>query len=406
MPPDDSIVPVILPEPVAASADQSPGDGPAGATADAVAHWFDLENDRRTPGAGRELWRRCRGCGAIPAHVAIGKHPPRLPLGGRAVHGMVRRPRPDRTAGVTRDGRRLSRRRGARRTRGQHVASAARGDQVPAPARRLLDADRGRRGVDNLCRHPSGRTAGRSTKTPRSCSTGCSRRSKPSRRHCPGCATGRCCSSALPRRCGRARSRAHARPRDTPRRRHRAVSAVAQERSGRPRHQAVATGGTHGCSVRSPRSMPGSLPRRSPRARCSGGSGGCRRARRRRRTRRKPAADRYRLGTDPIDTDSIALIVKPGRPRRVRRGGVCRPQPAARSDFERRRRRRAHRPAQAVLRPRLAREPRGICRARRIAAQSAEGHPVNIGGRDSGDDKRKPLANDLAARTPDQVAAR
>ncbi len=43
MPPDDSIVPVILPEPVAASADQSPGDGPAGATADAVAHWFDLE---------------------------------------------------------------------------------------------------------------------------------------------------------------------------------------------------------------------------------------------------------------------------------------------------------------------------------------------------------------------------
>jgi integrase len=27
-------------------------------------------------------------------------------------------------------------------------------------------------------------------------------------------------------------------------------------------------------------------------------------------TRRKPVADRYRVGTDPIDTDSIALIVK------------------------------------------------------------------------------------------------
>ncbi len=44
MQPDDSTVPVILPEPVGASADKSPGAEPTGATADAVAHWFDLDD--------------------------------------------------------------------------------------------------------------------------------------------------------------------------------------------------------------------------------------------------------------------------------------------------------------------------------------------------------------------------
>jgi hypothetical protein len=49
MPPDDSSVPVILPEPIAASADKSPEAKPTGAAADAVAHWFDLETTVELP---------------------------------------------------------------------------------------------------------------------------------------------------------------------------------------------------------------------------------------------------------------------------------------------------------------------------------------------------------------------
>jgi hypothetical protein len=38
-----------------------------------------------------------------------------------------------------------------------------------------------------------------------------------------------------------------------------------------------------------------------------------------------------------------------------------------------------HRPAEAVLRTRLPQKPRGICRARRVAAQSsAQGHTLNL----------------------------
>jgi integrase len=43
MPPDDSTIPAILPEPVRLGADKSVGSGPAGAAPDDVAHWFDLE---------------------------------------------------------------------------------------------------------------------------------------------------------------------------------------------------------------------------------------------------------------------------------------------------------------------------------------------------------------------------
>jgi site-specific recombinase XerC len=42
MPPDDSTIPIILPEPVPRGADDA-APGPAGAAADDVAHWFDLE---------------------------------------------------------------------------------------------------------------------------------------------------------------------------------------------------------------------------------------------------------------------------------------------------------------------------------------------------------------------------
>ena len=46
-------------------------------------------------------------------------------------------------------------------------------------------------------------------------------------------------------------------------------------------------------------------------ARCSGGCGACRRrASPRVRAAEKPVADRYRIGPNPIDTDSIALVVK------------------------------------------------------------------------------------------------
>jgi integrase family protein with SAM-like domain len=42
MPPDDSIVPIILPEPVPLGEDNS-APHPIGATAEDVQHWFDLE---------------------------------------------------------------------------------------------------------------------------------------------------------------------------------------------------------------------------------------------------------------------------------------------------------------------------------------------------------------------------
>jgi integrase len=43
MTPDDSTIPVILPEPVPPGAAEPVGPGPAGAAPDAVAHWFDVE---------------------------------------------------------------------------------------------------------------------------------------------------------------------------------------------------------------------------------------------------------------------------------------------------------------------------------------------------------------------------
>ena len=95
-------------------------------------------------------------------------------------------------------------------------------------------------------------------------------------------------------------------------------------------------------------------------------------------SRRKPIADRYRMGTNAIDTDSIALIVKKWTGLAGLDGsGLCRPQPAPWGDLERRRARGAHRPSQAVFRPRLIEKSRRICRARRIAAaSSAQGHTV------------------------------
>ena len=98
----------------------------------------------------------------------------------------------------------------------------------------------------------------------------------------------------------------------------------------------------------------------------------------RRGAKRKPIADRYRMGTNAIDTDSIALVVKKWTGlagldgaafagHSLRRGAIS--SGVAPGD--------AHRPSQAVLRPRLTQKSRRICRARRIAAASpAQGHTV------------------------------
>ena len=97
-------------------------------------------------------------------------------------------------------------------------------------------------------------------------------------------------------------------------------------------------------------------------------------------TRRKPVADRYRIGTNPIDTDSIALIVKNWTGLAGFDGAAfCRSQSPAGADLERRRPGRPYRTPEAVFRSRLIEEPRGICRACRVAAQSsAERYPVMV----------------------------
>ena len=130
--------------------------------------------------------------------------------------------------------------------------------------------------------------------------------------------------------------------------------------------------------ARSEPSKPGSRPRRSAMGRCFAGCGVCRRRGSARGAKRKPVADHYRIGTNPIDTDSIALVVKKWTGLAGLDGcRLCRAQFAAGCNLERRRPRCPHRPAQAVFRPRLAQKPRGICRARRIAPQpSAQGRPL------------------------------
>jgi hypothetical protein len=50
-------------------------------------------------------------------------------------------------------------------------------------------------------------------------------------------------------------------------------------------------------------------------------------ARIRKGTRGKPVAGYYQVGTNPIDTDSTALIVKNWTGPRFRRSGIRRPQP-------------------------------------------------------------------------------
>ena len=84
---------------------------------------------------------------------------------------------------------------------------------------------------------------------------------------------GRLCRGVAPVGIGAARYRVI----DPPRRWHRALSAMAQERPGGPRHHCVAARRTDRSLSRSPPSKPGSPPPKSATARCSGDCGICRR---------------------------------------------------------------------------------------------------------------------------------
>ena len=153
MPPDDTAVPAILPEPSAPGAAKFSEPLPADAAPDDVRHWFDLETIVELPApvasfddaadAAAQYRRASRSENTRRAYRAAVARFTRL----------VRGPRPHRAAGISRDGRRVSRRRGARRARGQHIAPAPRGDPLSAPARRLPAADRCGGGVDDLRRH-------------------------------------------------------------------------------------------------------------------------------------------------------------------------------------------------------------------------------------------------------------
>ena len=140
----------------------------------------------------------------------------------------------------------------------------------------------------------------------------------------------------------------------------------------------LAAGRARPICARSEPSRPGSPPLKSPRARCSGGCGDCRRRACAGARSAKPVADRYRIGTNPIDTNSIALVVKKWTGLAGLDGAAFAGHSLRRGcHLERRRPRRPHRAPQAVLRPRLAEELGGICRARRIAAKpSAEGRAL------------------------------
>ena len=100
----------------------------------------------------------------------------------------------------------------------------------------------------------------------------------------------------------------------------------------------------------------------------------------------KPIADRYRIGTTPIDTDFRTHSSKKWTGScRVRRRILCRHslQRGSISTGVHIAR------LKTILRSRLAEEPRGICRTRRIAAQlSAEGCSVSS-WRGSGNDPNR-----------------
>jgi hypothetical protein len=128
---------------------------PAGASPEDVRHWFDLETIAELPApiasfadaadAAAQYRRASRAENTRRAYrAAVARF-----TDWCAMHGQTALPAAPETVAALLAAE-------ARRARGQHAAPAARGDPLPAPARRLPAADRGARGVDDLCRYQAG----------------------------------------------------------------------------------------------------------------------------------------------------------------------------------------------------------------------------------------------------------
>ena len=130
----------------------------------------------------------------------IGKHPRRLPLGGARLVHLVRPARGPSPARVPKRGRRLPRRRPRCRPSRQYIETARRRDPFPAPRRRPPLPHRHRRGVGNHGRHPP-RRAQSAEETRRHPDRAARAAGADPGRSSAGCATARCCWSALPARC-------------------------------------------------------------------------------------------------------------------------------------------------------------------------------------------------------------
>ena len=153
MAPDDTAVPGILPEAAAIGVGKVSAPLPAGAAPEDVRHWFDLETIVELPApvasfadaadAAAQYRRASRSENTRRAYrAAVARFTEWC-----AAHDQTALPASPETVAA------FSRRRGALRSRRQHLAAAARGDPLPAPARRVPAADRRRRGLDDVCRH-------------------------------------------------------------------------------------------------------------------------------------------------------------------------------------------------------------------------------------------------------------
>jgi integrase len=89
MPPDDTAVPVSLPQPSPAGSDKIPGQGPAGAAPEDVQHWFDLETIVELP-APVASFADAADAAAQYRRASRSENTPRLPLGRRPLYGLVR----------------------------------------------------------------------------------------------------------------------------------------------------------------------------------------------------------------------------------------------------------------------------------------------------------------------------
>jgi hypothetical protein len=204
MPADYTAGPAILPEMPAAGSAKFSGPLPAGAAPEDVRHWFDLETivDLPAPVAGfvdaaeaaAQYRRASRSENTRRAYrAAVARF-----TGWCAVHGRTALPASPETvaaflAGEARSNLAVNTLRLRHATiRYLHLLAG----YPPPTAAAVVSATFA--GIKRThCRPLDKKTA---------LSTGCFPPSRRSPRRCPDCATGRCCSSGLPRLCGRARS--------------------------------------------------------------------------------------------------------------------------------------------------------------------------------------------------------